>query len=74
MAVAEISTKLFDLHGLLKSSSDSQAAEEAQNVLVDLSHVLLRPLSDADHGTYCIMHLFFSSARPEIGDFVLPGE
>ena len=50
MAVAEISAKLGDLDDLLKSSNDNQATDEAQNVLVDLSHVLLRPLSDTEQG------------------------
>ncbi|XP_071815133.1 DNA-dependent protein kinase catalytic subunit-like [Apostichopus japonicus] len=48
MAVPQISAKLSDLYELLKSSRDTQAAEEAKNVIVDLGHVLLRPLSDTE--------------------------
>lgn len=50
MAVPQISAKLSDLYELLKSSRDTQAAEEAKNVIVDLGHVLLRPLSDTEQG------------------------
>lgn len=48
MAVAGMSDKLGKLHELLKSSAGTQAAEEAQNVLVDLGHILLRPLVDTE--------------------------